>query len=112
MASLLDNMIEDDPIVGKNKLKVNAELWKKRIIEKLVRPAESRETANRLRQKLLLDMSIAETHLDFINSVAGRYDQFNRKFSFQSLQLSVYPDLFQILIMMWHYPFRFNLDPT
>ena len=71
LASLLDNMIEDESIVGKNKLKVNADLWKERIIQKLVKPDESQIAAKRLREQLLLDTSIAQTHLDFINTIAG-----------------------------------------
>ena len=71
LASLLDTMVEDEPVVGKNKLKVNAEFWKERIIQKLVRPGESQRSANRLRERLLLDTSIAKTHLDFINTIAG-----------------------------------------
>ena len=74
LASLLDTMIEDEPIVGKNKLKVNVQSWKERIIQKLVKPAESQQMAKRLREQLLLDTSIAQTHLDFINIVAGKYD--------------------------------------
>ena len=75
LASLLDTMIEDESIVGKNKLKVNAEFWKKRIIQKLVKPVESQRAANRLREQLLLDTSIAQSHLNFINSVAGMINQ-------------------------------------
>ena len=73
LASLLDTMIEDEPIVGKNKLKVNAQTWKERIIQKLVKPEESQHTARKLREEFLLDTSIAQTHLDFINTIAGRY---------------------------------------
>ena len=40
MASLLDTMIEDEPIVGVNRLTVDAQSWKERITEKLVRLAE------------------------------------------------------------------------
>ena len=71
LASLLDTIIEDEPIVGKNKLKANAQSWKESIIQKLVKPEESQQTAKRLRDKLLLDTSIAETHLDFINTITG-----------------------------------------
>ena len=71
LASLLDTMIEDESIVGKNKLTVNAEYWKERIIQKLVKPEESQQAANRLREQFLLDTSIAQTHLDFINVIAG-----------------------------------------
>ena len=71
LASLLDNMTEDEPIVSKTKLKANASTWKERIIQKLVNPEESQETAKRLREQLLLDTSIAHTHLDFINAITG-----------------------------------------
>ena len=71
LASLLDTMIEDEPIVGKNKLKVNAESWKERIIQKLVKSVESQETSKRLREQLLLDTSIAQSHLEFINIISG-----------------------------------------
>ena len=72
LASLLNTMIEDEPIVGKNKLKANVQTWKERIIQKLVNPEESQKTAKRLRDQLLLDTSIAQTHLDFINTIAGK----------------------------------------
>ena len=71
LASLLDTMVEDESIVGKNKLKVNADFWKERIIQKLVTPEKSQIAANRLREQLLLDSSIAQTYLDFINVIAG-----------------------------------------
>ena len=73
LASLLNTMIQDEPIVGKNKLKANASTWKERIIQKLVKPEESQHTARRLREQFLLDTGIAQTHLDFINTIAGRY---------------------------------------
>ena len=71
LASLLETMVEDEAIVGRNKMKVNAEFWKERIIQKLVKPEESQTAANRLREQLLLDTSIAKSHLDFINVIAG-----------------------------------------
>ena len=74
LASLLDMMIEDEPIVDKNKLKVNAQTWKERIIQKLVKPEEAQIAAKRLRDQLLLDTSIAQIHLDFINTIAGSCD--------------------------------------
>ena len=76
LASLLDAMIEDESIVGKNKPKVNAQSWKEHIIQKLVRPEESQQTAERLRQQFLLDTSIAQTHLDFINVISGTIKYF------------------------------------
>ena len=71
LAAVLDTMIEDKPIVGKNKLTVNAEFWKGRNIEKLVRPAEPQKAAKRLRERLLATTNVAQTHLDFINTIAG-----------------------------------------
>ena len=71
LASLLDTMIEGEHIVSKTKLKANASTWKERIIQKLVNPEESQQTAKRLREQLLLDTSIAQTHLDFIYIIAG-----------------------------------------
>ena len=71
LASLLDTIIEDESIVGKNLLKVDAQSWKEHIIQKLVRPEESHQTAKRLREQFLLDTSIAQTHLDFINVISG-----------------------------------------
>ena len=43
------------------------------MLEKLLRPDESQRAANRLRKQLLLDTSIAETHLDFINIIASKF---------------------------------------
>ena len=73
VASLLDTMMEYETIVGKNKPKANVQTWKERIIQKLVKPGESQQTAKRLRDRLLLDTSITETHLNFINIIAGSY---------------------------------------
>ena len=77
LASLLDTMIEDESIGGKNQLKVSAQSWKEHIIQKLIRPEESQQTAERLRQQFLLDTSIAQTHLDFINVISGEIKYFN-----------------------------------
>ena len=71
LASLLDTMVEDEPIVSRNKVKVNAELWKDRIVQKLVKPEESQRAATRLRNQFLLDTSIAQSHMDFIKVIAG-----------------------------------------
>ena len=74
LASLLRTMVEDEPVVYKNKMEVNTETWKDRIIPKLVKPEESQRSTNRLREQFLLDTSIAQTHLDFINIIAGKFD--------------------------------------
>ena len=70
IASLLCEMQQDEPIVHKNESEVN-KTWKERIIEKLIKPDGARQRANTLREKLLLETSIAQTHLDFINIISG-----------------------------------------
>ena len=71
LASLLCQMQQDEPIVHKNELELNTETWKDRIIQKLIKPDGARQRAKILREQLLLDTSIAQTHLDFINTIAG-----------------------------------------
>ena len=77
LAALLHEMQQqEEAVVHKDKSEVNTETWKRRIIQKLVKPEESQRAAIRLREQLLLDMTIAETHLDFINVITGRYIYF------------------------------------
>ena len=64
IASLLQSIYQDEYLV-----KTKTQAWRERIIEKLVRPDEAQQTADRLREQLLLDTSIAQTHLDFIDTV-------------------------------------------
>ena len=71
IASLMQTMYQDQSVV-----KTKTETWKERIIEKLVRPAEAQQIADRLRKQLLLDTNIAQTHLDFINTVTGISHEF------------------------------------
>ena len=73
LASLLRTMVADESVVYRNKLEPNTETWKDRIIQKLVKPEESLRAAYRLREQLLLDTIIAQTHLDFINTISGLY---------------------------------------
>ena len=67
LAALLREMQQDEPVVHKSEW----EDWKERIIQKLVKPDGARQRANTLREQLLLDTSIAQTHLDFISVIAG-----------------------------------------
>ena len=71
IARFLQGMAEDESLVYGSKLQSRTNIWKERILERLLRPAESQKAANKLREKLLLDTSIAQTHLDFIRIVAG-----------------------------------------
>ena len=64
IASLLQSIYQDESLV-----KTKTQTWRERIIEKLVRPDEAQQTADRLREQL--DTSIAQTHLDFIDTVTG-----------------------------------------
>ena len=71
IASPLREMQQDEPVVCKSEWEVYTKIWKERIKQKLVKPEVTRQRANALREKLLLDTSIAQTHLDFINTIAG-----------------------------------------
>ena len=79
LASLLRKMTEDEPVVYSTKVESQLEIWKERILKRLLRPEESQEAAMRLREKLLLDSGIAETHLDFINIIASKLPVILRK---------------------------------
>ena len=71
LASFLSQLQQDEPVVHKNESKLNIETWKERIIQKLIKPDGARQRAKILREQLLLDTSIAQTHLDFIDTIAG-----------------------------------------
>ena len=66
MASLLESLAAGEPVV-----KSTTETWKDRIIQKLINPKDSQRGANQLKEQLLVDSSIACTHLDFIKTVTG-----------------------------------------
>ena len=66
-------MYEDEPVVYGIKSQSATELWKDKILEKLLRPEESQRAANRLREQLLLDASIVETHLEFISVISSKF---------------------------------------
>ena len=70
LAALLREIQQDEPVVHKNESEIK--VWKERIIQKLVNPKAAQQRAITLREKLLLDTSIAQTHLDFISITTGR----------------------------------------
>ena len=72
LASLLRTMEGNKSVVYYRRYSEDIETWKDRIIQKLVKPEESQRSANRLKEQLFLDTSIAQTHLDFINTVGGK----------------------------------------
>ena len=72
IASVLKTIIHDQSVVQESSLEPDEETWKDRILQKLLRPEESQRTAARLREQLLLDSSIAQSHLDFNQIIAGK----------------------------------------
>ena len=74
LAALLYSMIGDEAVVYTSRTRSDMETWKQRITQRLLRPEESQQAANRLREQLLLDLSIAKTHLEFINTIVGTYN--------------------------------------
>ena len=56
----------------KTNQQINTETWKRLIIQKLTKPEEAHRAAVRLREQLLLESSISQTHLDFIHAITGR----------------------------------------
>ena len=76
MASILQILSQDDAIVHESSREPEEETWKDRILQKLLRPEEAQRAANTLREQLLLDSSIVETHLDFTRIIAGKISVF------------------------------------
>ena len=72
LASILEIIAQDEAIVRESSLESYEETWKDRILQKLLKPEESRGTATRLREQLLLDTSIAQSHFKFTGIVAGK----------------------------------------
>ena len=72
VASLLQKMTEDESVVYGIKSLPAIDIWRDRILERLLRPEESQRTANRLKEKLLLDTIIAETHLNFVHIIDSK----------------------------------------
>ena len=64
MASLL----EDASIVKEP----NAKSWREGILQKLLNPEDSQREAKRLREQLLKNTSIVQTHLDFARTIVGK----------------------------------------
>ena len=67
MASVLQTVFQDASILKKSDI----ETWKDGILQMLLRPEDSQRRANKLREELLLETSIAQTHRDFIGTIVG-----------------------------------------
>ena len=85
MATLLETIYQVESIIQESTLDSDAETWKEGILQKLLRPEDSQRKADRMREQLLLDTSIVQTHLDFIRALLGKiffkiYDREVKKF--------------------------------
>ena len=72
ISSVLDSLAQIDSMVQESALVSDPDTWRDAIIKKLVKPEEPQRAANRLREQLLLDKSIAQTHLDFIKFICSK----------------------------------------
>ena len=73
LARFLREIVGDESVVYETKSQSATDTWKDRILERLLRPEEPQKTANKLREQFLLDTNIAETHLEFINTIASKF---------------------------------------
>ena len=73
LACFLNEITGSESVVYEMKTQSSIDRWKDKMLERILRPDESQREANTLREQLLLDTSIAQTHLDFINVVASRF---------------------------------------
>ena len=75
IASLMNSLGEGEAIVYNTtgNLRNDSKVWSERIIQKIRDPGQAKIMAESLRGSLLLDTSIAESHIEFIKIVTGRY---------------------------------------
>ena len=73
---VLESLAQIDSMVQEPALVSDPDTWRDAIIKKLVKPEEAQRAANRLREQLLLDKTIAQTHLDFIKTVTSELNLF------------------------------------
>ena len=76
ISSVLESLAQIDSMVQEPALVSDPDTWRDAIIKKLVKPEEAQRAANRLREQLLLDKSIAQTHLDFIKAITSELNLF------------------------------------
>ena len=72
MASILETIAQNESVVQESSLESEEETWKDKVIRKLVKPKDSQRIANTLREQLLLDTKITQTHLDFASIICGK----------------------------------------
>ena len=75
IASLMKSMGEGEAIVYNTtgSLQNDSEVWSEKIYQKISDPQNAQMMAQSLRGTLLLDTSIASSHVEFIKMVTGRY---------------------------------------
>ena len=75
VASLFQFLGESKPILyNTGKLFVDAEMWKRRIIDRITNPEESHNEAKEIRSKLIQDTTVASSHLHFIQEITSKCD--------------------------------------
>ena len=89
MASILGEIAQNESVVQESSLETDEETWKDRIIRKLVNPEDSQRTANMLREQLLLDTKITQTHLDFSRIICGKILKMIENIPFKTCILSL-----------------------
>ena len=72
MASILETIAQNQSAVQESSLESDEETWKDKVIRKLVKPEDSQRIANTLREQLLLDTKITQTHLDFARIICSK----------------------------------------
>ena len=76
ISSVLESLAQIDSMVQEPALVSDPDTWRDAIIKKLVKPEEAQQAANRLREQLLLDKTIAQTHLDFTKTITSELNLF------------------------------------
>ena len=73
IAPLMDSLVEGEAIVRNTtgRLQKDSEIWCDRIYQKMSDPQNAQKMAQSLRGTLLLDTSIAASHVEFIKIVTG-----------------------------------------
>ena len=73
IASFLQSIGEAEPIIWDNEdVTKDAQIWKDRLVQKIIDPEKARLTARELRKSLLLGAKISSTHLEFIKTITGK----------------------------------------
>ena len=81
IASLMNSLGEGEAIVYNTtgNLLNDSKVWSERIIQKIRDPEQAQILAQSLRGRLLLDTSIAASHMEFIRIVTGKYQIENQR---------------------------------